>query len=417
MGIFSNKKEKKIKPVPQVILNEVNNEGPKIIQKLSDDLAFRSKQTIKDWRDALSVAENNKNRYYLYNIYNDVLLDTSLSGAIDQRIERILTTNWKITDKNNNQIHNYDSLFNGKWFFDTLKHCVNSIFWGHSLIEMNGVDDNNEIFGVNLIPRKNVIPEYGLIKRYAKDMGDTFSYRTESKYKWLLEYTEDISDLGLLHKLTPIILYKKECLKSWNHFTEIFGIPPMFLKSNKQDDRARKRELEMLKNMASNMTAVIGLEDELEIVSGNKSDTSNFETLLSTLNKEIYKAVLGQTMSSEDSASYSQAYLHNRMFNYKAQKDLRNIKFWINNHMIPKLKMLGVVKDDIKFNFVDEEKLLIQDRINIDTALLQFYDIDEDYISERYNIPITGKKENISGSPVKIDSKDKQKPDVQKRNK
>lgn len=416
---FFNKKEtKKVENVPTIIeLKEQPSSSVRLIEKVEADFFSRTKQTIKSWRDALAEAENpqNPNRYYLFNLYKDVLLDTTLQGAIQQRTERILSTDWVVEnlDKTINKENN--DKFHSKWFYDLLQYNIEAIFYGFTLTQIDGIDINNNISSISLIPRENIIPEYGEIKIRPQG-GEAFSYRSKKYYRWLLEYMKDSKDLGLLMKLAMIVLYKKEAMKAWNRFSELYGMPIRVARTGKSNPQEKGRLLKMITGMASNGAVVLDLEDDIELISNSASGAYEvYQELISTLNKEIYKAVLGQTMSSEDSASYSQAFLHNKMFNFKAQMDLRNLQFWVNTYLIPKLTELGVIKDKINFRFIDDEKLLISERINIDTALLQFYEIDPVYIAEKYKVPVLGMRENNMGSPMKVDVKTDQKSDIKKR--
>jgi len=421
MALFNKKKVQKPVPIPNqptAELREQPTNSEDIVKQLDEDYFYRTKQTIKTWRNALQTAESptNPNRYDLLNIYRDVILDTSLEGAMQQRSERILSTGWEIVDSENNKLKKYDELFSSKWFYDVLQHNIDSIFYGHSLIQVNGITENKNISSVSLVDRVNVIPEFGEIKKNPQQMSGSFKYRKAKYYKWLFEYASSPTNLGLLMKLTPIVLYKKEAVKAWNRFSELFGMPLRVVKTGKKDPIAKARLFKLLEKMASNATAVLDLEDDIEFISAQGGDANKvFENLIAMLNREIYKAVLGQTMSSEDSASYSQAYLHNKMFNYKAQKDLRDLEFWCNGFLIPKLKEYGLMDGDVKFRFIDIEKLSMNERIAIDAQILQHYVIEPEYIEEKYRIPIVEAREKSTGSPTDIKEPMTQKNDVKNK--
>jgi Protein of unknown function (DUF935) len=415
---FKKKEKQTIEPIPGVTI-ELKEQAPtttKLFGEIENDYWFRSKQTIKTWREALSQAEDptNPNRWYLLDIYRDIEIDTSVVGAVQQRTERVLSTEWQLQNKDGKLNSEINSLFHSKWFYDLLQFNMESIFYGHSLVHIDGITVDNNISNIRLVPRANVIPEFGELKKNPLG-GESISYRTKRLYPWLLEYAKNSTDLGLYMKLTPIVLYKKEAMKAWNRFSELYGMPLRVVKTPKKNPQDRQRLYNMVLNMASNAVAVLDMEDNIEFISSPGGDASGvYENLIKMLNKEIYKAILGQTMSSEDSASYSQAFLHNKMFNYKAQMDLRNLEFWTNDILIPKLKDLGLFSDDVTFKFIDTEKLMMTERINIDSMLLQHYKLDPDYISERYSVPVVGFNEN-QGSPEKIQGKDEQKPDITKK--
>ena len=59
-----------------------------------------------------------------------------------------------------------------RWFKDLIDYILDSRFWGHSLIQLGDgvtVDGIMRYQNVELIPRKHVIPEYGVIIREQGD--------------------------------------------------------------------------------------------------------------------------------------------------------------------------------------------------------------------------------------------------------
>ncbi len=392
-----------------------------IVDKIEDDWKDRTKKTIRKWRDALERAEHptQPNRKYLFDIYEDVLYDNTLIGAIEQRIEKILSTDWEV--KINGEISNqYDYLFKDEVFYKIIKYISKSFLYNHSILEIDGINTDNKITDVKVIPRKNIYRRHNKIKL---SESKSINYKNENINKFLLDYIhdeEDEYDLGLLSKIAPLVLYKKEALKSWNRFSEVFGMPMRIARTDSANYEDRAKLKKMLENMSSNMTAVLDKEIDIEFKENSNSDANKvFEQLISLLNKEIYKAVLGQTMSSEDSASYSQAYIHNKMFNYKTQNDLRNIEFFINNQVIPKFKNLNLINPEVpcSFSFVDREQITMKERIDIDRIIMSEYTVDKNYIENKYEVPIIDYKQQNTGFQARSETKkdDEQNPDVQNR--
>lgn len=74
----------------------------------------------------------------------------------------------------------------------------------------------------------------------------------------------------------------------------------------------------------------------LEIIESKttQSTSDTYEKLAQFVNKETSKLVLGQTMTSEEGASYSQAQVHNEVRGDIAKSDIRQIMETLNSQLI-----------------------------------------------------------------------------------
>ena len=133
-----------------------------------------TKKDIASWRRAwqIAISVDNPRRLSLYDIYADALVDGHITGCIEQRKSKTLSRPFKLTDKDGTEHPEASAIFEREWFHDFLDLALDAIFWGHSLIEMGEVIKDEEgmrFASVKIIPRKHVIPEYGLVLREPTD--------------------------------------------------------------------------------------------------------------------------------------------------------------------------------------------------------------------------------------------------------
>lgn len=362
--------------------------------KFEQQTTIRVQQNQATWRRALILAEDSHFplRYELYNLYQDAMIDNHLSGVIDLMCEKVLGTDFQLinqsTKKNDDEAT--DS-FNQKWFFDFLKYFLESIYFGHSLIQIDGVT-TGKIDSVSLIDRFYVSPELGLILDYPQSL-DGESYREELDSDYLFE-VGGYKNLGLLYKISPYMLYKKASIQFWAEYTELFGVPYRIMKTQSQLPDDRQRAEKFLKNMGSSGWGILNSTDEYEIKEATKSDANKvYENLINLINSEISKLVLGATEGVDGASGGSEARskTHNQQTDAKLLSILRDIQFYINDNLIPKLEKLNVIKSGLKFKWNNKEKLLLTDRSEVDAKIAEKMVgiLDTEYIENTYSVKIS----------------------------
>lgn len=116
-----------------------------------------------------------------------------------------------------------------------------------------------------------------------------------------------------------------------------FGYP---LRLGKYSPKATEDDINTLRravaSIGSDFGAVIPESAILEIIESKttQSTLDTYEKLAQFVNKEISKLVLGQTMTNEEGASYSQAQVHNEVRGDIAKSDIRQIMETLNSQLI-----------------------------------------------------------------------------------
>lgn len=363
----------------------------------------KAKRDIQQWRSALNSAENveEPKRLRIYNIYDEILLDAHLTSEIEKRKNALIGASFELYDADGNPMAEETEMLRKSWFVKFLIYAFESKLWGHSLLEVKELTAEGRIADIELIPRRHVVPEFQeILKQQTDDRG--FNYRNdESLYRWLFEIG-DREDLGILNKCVPHVLYKRFAQGAWSEFCEIFGMPVRYAKTNSKDPESLNRLENMLISMATASYAVIDVEEELEFIETMKSDGEVYNGLVKLSAQEISKiingAVIGEN-SSEGSRSKEEVGL---MISEKIWNgDKSWMEAYINETLLPKLVNFGYPFEGLHFEFSREKDL--KSEWDIVDGILNHYDVDPDYITETFGIPVIGLKNN--GLPIKAKGK------------
>ncbi|HOI32699.1 MAG TPA: hypothetical protein PLC47_08040, partial [Bacteroidales bacterium] len=244
----------------EMMLAMQNAAGREKVKSMLIELAIRTqyltKKDIATWRQAWQMAINveNPQRAQLYDVYSDVEIDLHLTGAIGQRKGMVLKKAFRLTDKSGKENREATEILENEWFKDFAKLVLDSRYWGHSLIQFGDlitIAGKKRFDNVALVPRKHVLPEFGVIIR---EQGDEpakgLNYRQGKIANWCIEAGNPF-DLGLLLKLSPQALSKKNMLAFWDSFGELFGMPIRIGKTISRDAKEISKVEKMLSDMGA----------------------------------------------------------------------------------------------------------------------------------------------------------------------
>lgn len=383
-----------------------------VITRIIEQSNYRSRKDIADWRRAINMAENKEmpRRIMLLNLYDDIVLDNHLYAQIQSRVLRVLGLPFKVADNiSKKEINDKTDLLLKQWFYKFINFSMQSILYGHSLIQIDSVI-NNEIDSISLVPRRHVRPELGIY--CIKQLDDSgIKYRTPEYSSWLLE-VGDSYDLGLLMKAVPNVLWKKNAQMCWSEYCEIFGMPLRVGKTNTRSNDDLDRIESQLQRMGSAAYAVLQAGETVEFIESTKGDAYNvYNQLVERCNSEISKLILGQTLTSDTgkSGTRAQGEVHERVADAITRADIMFIEHVVNDKLIPVLIAQGYPLQNCYFEFVIKQEITALDW-TIDSGLLAQFEIDPQYFIDKYSVPIIAKKETTpklpSGDSNEDDKKD-----------
>jgi phage gp29-like protein len=120
---------------------------------------------------------------------------------------------------------------------------------------------------------------------------------------------------GLLRVTAMVYLAKNLALKDWMIFAEVFGMPVRIARYEPTATREEKRELlRMLESLGSNAAGIFSRAVELQVIEANRGTVGPpYERLVEFLNREMSKAWLGQTLTTDiagQKGSYAVTAVH-----------------------------------------------------------------------------------------------------------
>lgn len=373
------------------------------IQRTTDNLTRRD---IADWRAAhqMALSVDNPNRIRLYDIYNDALLDLHLSGCVEQRVGLAMARSFKIVKADGTEDHDAAKLFDAAWFKTFCRMTLETVYWGHSLIELGNVITNEVGMymydSVTIVPRKHVIPEFGkIVKEVGSDYKKGMDFRTPPLSEWLIEVGQPY-DLGLYLKACIQTIPKKNALGFWDNFAEIFGMPMRIAKTNSRDAKDRAKIEKMMSQMGAALWGVFQEGTEIEVVESTKGDSYNvYDRRIDRANSELSKLIIGQTMTLEDGSSKSQSETHLKVLNNLIERDCDNLRDVINTQLLPRMVKHGFPVAGMSFEWDYSIDYTPEQQLAIEQLVVANYEVDGKYFEEKYNIPAGARRSIASPTP------------------
>jgi hypothetical protein len=357
---------------------------------------YRINTDMAKYKNSVLSAENvlNPTRYSLYQVYQSVMLDAHLSACIEQRKNLILSKRFKVVGLDGEENIAKSDLINKKWFYEFNNYALDSMYWGHSLVQFKDIV-KDEFECVELIPRQFVRPEFHIVvKNYADMTGN--DYLKEPFKEWCIGVGMP-QDLGLLLKAAPLVIWKKNALGSWAEFQNIFGVPARIGKTNLKDPATFQNMVDMLANWGLSQYGVFGKDDIVELIESSNSDAYEvFDKMIERVNSELSKLILGQTSTIAEKSFVGSAEVHERVLDNYAEKDEQFIESVHNYQLVPMLRNFGILGEGDRIECDDSEELsqIEHNKLVIELLKTGKYTIPADYIQEELGIPVEVSEQN-----------------------
>jgi phage gp29-like protein len=208
---------------------------------------------------------------------------------------------------------------------------------------------------------------------------------------------------GIYRVCAWMYLFKNYSIKDWVTFCEVYGMPLRLGKYNTGASQAEKDALiAAISSLGSDAAGIISEETEIEFIETVKGAVSGqiYKDLADFSNKEVSKAILGQTLSAEigEQGSYAASKTHNEVRKDLWQADSRAVAATWRSH---------VIKPIVGFNFGwdtpipyyapvwKEEEDLNKKAEWVGTLADRGLPIPVSWVSKEFNIPAPEKGEPI----------------------
>lgn len=383
------------------LLSEERERINKMVVEIVQQTRALTKKDLGDWRQAWQMAVNvdNPARRFLYDIYADVEADLHLTGCCGQRKGFVSRKAFRLVDiRTGKENQEATELLEAEWFKDLVDYYLDSRYWGHSLIELgtpvtNGMGKPGYSY-TRLVPRKHVVPEYGVILEHETDLWQSgYDYRNSDMAQWVIESGQR-DNLGLYLRCAQQTIPKKNMLAFWDQFGEIFGMPIRIAHTSSADKSTQGRIEKMLSSMGAAAWGLFPEGTEIDIKESQKGDAFNvYDRRIERANSEVSKGILLQTMTIDNGASLSQGQVHYEIFRNVIDRDADYVRDMVNNRLLPRMMRHGFPVEGFRFDWDDSVDYTPEQRKDYEELVLGHYKVDPKYFIDTYNIPITGEKE------------------------
>ncbi|WP_052444273.1 DUF935 family protein [Flammeovirga sp. OC4] len=365
-------------------------------RKIKPKAISRVRNDISNWKMALQKADNvdDPKRQLLIEIYEDIMLDGTLSSQVQQRFERTIGASFQLVNKSGKVDENATQLFQEHPFYlDLVEAILNAPLYGYSLVEFEYIDD---ALCMKDIDRRHISPTYG--RFYPDLMSNTFiPYRETKEFgKWLIEFNESEGrNYGVLNKCVPHVLFKKFAQACWSELCEIYGIPPRVLKTNTQDPEQLDRAEAMMRDMGSAAYFIIDEEEEFSFANGATTSGDVYKNLIQLCNNEI-SMVISTAIVGQDTqyGNRSKEESSNKLIEYIVKADKRRVVQEMNKKVLPALEAIGFIPGGLTFQFEKEENL--KSLWEMTVQAMSHMDVDPNWIKEKFGIQVTGTKKQTA---------------------
>ena len=410
--VFKNTDERTLK----VVAATKSGNSKSLSDQTEKEAISMQAKTLADWKLALTLASDPEEPTFgaLEKLYQNLELDNHLVATIENRIEPVQGTPFKLTDQSGKENEEAKELFEAMWFIDFIGVCLRSKFQGTKVVELFDLDENMHLESITEVPKAHVIPSKGII---TKEAGGTtgWNYKEGIFADQYIQIGKN-DFLGMYAQLAPIVLAKKLGFGSWLDYVEKYGVPPIFAITDREDQARLDQLYNALLNFKSNNFMVGRGQEKFEIgkdTGGGSFDI--FDKLIERANSELSKRILGGTGTTDEKSHVGAANVHADILATKHKLDKFFVKVIINNQLIPRLVKISPIYAslaNLKFDWDDAETLTLKEFIDTVKALSAYYEIDIEELATRTGIPITGLKNAMATPPT---DPEPPKPDPQKK--
>ena len=233
------------------------------------------------------------------------------------------------------------------------------------------------------------------------------------KYKFIYHQPHVTSGLplagGLARQVAAMHLFKSFAVRDWMAFAEVFGIP---IRIGEHPPKASPQDIEMLReavrDLGSDAAAVLPNTMQIHFeragMSGLAGSDDFFLSLAGWLDSQISKAVLGQTMTSDNGSSLAQAQVHNEVRKDIRDSDIEALQEVLNQDLIRPIVDLNFgprprPQDYPRVDVYEEEQ---EDLVALSTALAPFIDrglpVEVSVILDKFGLEMPEEGAQILGS-------------------
>lgn len=336
-----------------------SKKGKQLVTQLQIESLDRAKADVAGWRLALEAWEEElfdfPDRYLMIQLYKEIENDDDIATHFDTICKRIEGAAFEVGTKTGEKFNpdiDKTELFKDTWFEKVIRLIVESEMQGFTLVDVfkpTGEIYDDDCF--QLVPREYVIPELEKVRKRQQVNIDLIDMNAPEFAPRLMRIG-DKKAKGLFNNMALLYIYKKNALAFWSNYQSKFGIPPVIAKTDLNNKTKVDSIVDFLSKMRQNTFSIVGIDDEIQILNGVDTDAfKTFQEMINHCGKQMSKVMEGQTMTSNDGSSRSQAEVHQDTSNEFHLARLRRVERIINKHLVPIMIQDGFLAKGDKFRF------------------------------------------------------------------
>lgn len=353
-------------------------------------------QSLNEWKMAIMMATDPENPDFtcLMKLYKNLLLDNHLASVIDSRILFNQRSPFKIVNEKGDENEDVSWLFERTWFEEFIKLVLMSRFQGRTLIELFDVDPATmELATVEEIPMSHFNPLKGIIQKNPGDLSG-WPYKEGAYEPYYIQVGKD-KDLGMMADMAPIILAKKLGMGSWLDYVEKYGVPALFITTDREDDTRLKELFDAASNFKSNGFMVGRGQEKFDIGKGEGGNADNFDKLIERCNSEMSKRILGGSGLTDEKSFVGSTEIQFRLAKDRFESDKLLIKNIVNQQLIPRLIKLSPAYSVLQnhyFEWDNSETQTIKETADLVNLLSSHFNLDPEEVSQKVGLTILSQK-------------------------
>ena len=359
---------------------------PIVVQQIVVQAPQRRVYDIGDWRSALRSADNGRPKY-LYDLFEDILIDGVLADAINKRIEAVLNAEVVFMNARGQEEPAIAAMIDTTAWETLIREIMHRLFYGRAGVELffNG--------GFHVEPIKPKYIDLDNCQILLNDTGDrSVPYDQDPN----LLVVGRPGDYGLLLKAAPYAIWKRGGFGDYAQWIELFGMPQRIGKYNTFDPQSRELLKQALEEAGSAPYLVIPKEADIETKEVNRGSGSSFNEFRQATNEEMLITILGQTLTTiqGERGARSLGEVHLQVEDSKHTSDLRFVQRTLNERLLPVLEACGLPVKGGRFVYPKAaDPLSVYEIVKLSTII----DIPAAFIHDKYSIPMPDKGEVIAG--------------------
>ncbi|MGK7925374.1 MAG: DUF935 family protein, partial [Spirulina sp.] len=257
-----------------------------------------------------------------YEIYEDIHRDDQVFSTFQQRRLAVTSREWDVEPGGRRAIDRKAADFIKEVCdhigFDNLtEKMLFGRFYGWKVAECIWARDGRNVYPEAIKVKSNrrfKFWEDGSLRLLTtqQPLGEVLPERKFWVFSCGGDHDDEPYGLGLAHYLYWLVFYKRNDLSFWSIFLEKFGQPTALGRyPTAATTQEQGKLLQALQAIQVDSGIILPEGMLIDFLEASRSGTADYSTFYDVLNKGISKIVLGQTMTTDDGSSRSQAEVHN----------------------------------------------------------------------------------------------------------